>query len=311
MAIPAAAGYPQYSGNLINPLFSMELVALFYCATVYSEISTTDYNGDLNRYGDQITFFREPEIVVHSYEKGGNLISTPISSEAVTMTIDRAKYFNVPIDDIDRKQIQTWGALENAILRRGAYNLATQIDTELLAEMFADASPDNAGTTAGVKSHSYNLGVTGNPVPITSANVIQTLSYAEAVLEEQCAIGGQTPFIVFPKVAKPAFLNSDLKNWFITHNDTTILNGRVPNQVMGFNVYFSNFVPQVFDVGANALCYDIPFGVPNATAFALQLQESKVIDNPNSFGQFYRALNVYGFKVLQNKGIGALYARFN
>lgn len=29
MAVPAASGYPQYSGNLISPMFSMELLEQF------------------------------------------------------------------------------------------------------------------------------------------------------------------------------------------------------------------------------------------------------------------------------------------
>jgi hypothetical protein len=45
MAVPAAPGYPQYSGNLISPMFSMDLLELFYCTSIYGEISTTEYSG--------------------------------------------------------------------------------------------------------------------------------------------------------------------------------------------------------------------------------------------------------------------------
>ena len=59
MAIPAASGYPQYSGNLINPLFSMDLLERFYASTIYSDISSTEYTGELEKGGDQITFWRD------------------------------------------------------------------------------------------------------------------------------------------------------------------------------------------------------------------------------------------------------------
>ncbi len=52
MAVPAAAGYVQYSGNIISPLFSMELLEQFYCSTLYSDISTVEYSGELEKCGD-------------------------------------------------------------------------------------------------------------------------------------------------------------------------------------------------------------------------------------------------------------------
>lgn len=63
MAVKAAAGYPQYSNNIITPMFSMDLLERFYCTTVFSDISTTEYSGELQKCGDQITFSANPKSV--------------------------------------------------------------------------------------------------------------------------------------------------------------------------------------------------------------------------------------------------------
>lgn len=311
MGVPAAAGYPQYSNNLISPLFSMQLLELFYGKTIYSEISTTAYDGELNRWGDQITFFREPEIAIFDVEKGGDIPHNTISSQPVTMVVDQAKGFSEVISRIDEKQIQNWDAIRAAFLKRGAYNLAINIDRTLLGQMFADADPNNSGTTAGVLSHSYNFGVTGNPVPISSTNITQIFAQVNGALNEQNA-PEDNRFIILPPVAEVALMNSDLRAAYLTGESTsTIINGRLPNKVAGFNVYRSTNVPQVFDAGVNAICYNIVAGTQSATAFAAQMDETRVIEGPNSWNKYYQGLAVYGYKVLYPKAIAALYARFN
>lgn len=93
MAIPAASGYPQYSGNLIHPKFSSKLISRFYCSSVFADISTTEYSGDLKSCGDQITFSKEPEVVIGRLEKDGKIEHQTLVPESVTMTINDRLYF--------------------------------------------------------------------------------------------------------------------------------------------------------------------------------------------------------------------------
>lgn len=311
MAVPAASGYPQYSGSIITPLFSMELLELFYCTSIYGEISTTEYTGELERYGDQITFWREPEITIRDYEKGGPITHDVIDSEPVTMVVDQAKDFSIEISQIDEKQIANWPAWRASFLRRGAYKLATSIDSSLIANMFTNADPANMGVAAGFNSHAYNLGTTGAPAPITSSNITQYLTYLQGVLDEQCA-PRDGRFIVVPPIAYTTMLNSDLRAAYLTGMPTSpLINGRLPPQVAGFNVYVSNFVPQVFDAGAGANCWEIVAGYQGATAFAAQIDRTREIEGPDSWNRYYQGLAVYGFKVLYPKGIASLYAKFS
>lgn len=311
MAIPAAAGYQQYSGNIITPEFSEKILENFQCRTIYHEISTTEYSGTLEKMGDELVFFHEPDININPYEKGGQIINQNITMSPIKMLIDKAFSFGVAFDRIDMKQIQNFERIKERILVRAPYNLSVNIDTQLLANMYADVDPNNAGANAGVKSGSFNLGVTGNPVTVSSTNIIQVLTDVQSVLDEQC-IPPDDRFIVLPVLGKNALLNSDLRAaYFAGTGESQVLNGRLPNTVAGFTVYISNFLPQVFDAAVSANCYQIVAGAKMATGFASQIDEVRYREFDNTFGAAIQGLAVYGHKVLYNKALAGLYARFN
>lgn len=311
MAVPAAAGYPQYSGSIISPKFSLELLELFYCTTVFGDITTREYTGTLEKCGDQITFMREPEVRVRDYQKNGRLESDTLSFEPVTMVVDRAKYVNIKFDQIDEQQICNFPTIKAAFLRRASYQLGVTVDRDILPSMFADADPDNQGNAAGVISGAYVLGTTGAPVIIDSTNVLQVLTDLHSTLNEQC-IPMSDRFIVVPSQFENTVLNSELRAaYFSGLPQSTYLNGKMPNRIAGFDIYVSNFVPYVFDAGVGANVYQIVAGHRSATAFAATLEKTRIIETAESFDRYYQALMVYGFKVLQPKAIAALYARIN
>jgi hypothetical protein len=260
---------------------------------------------------DQITFWREPEVTIRDGEKGGTIIHDTIDSEPVTLVVNNAKTFSLVISQIDEKQICNWPSWRESFLKRAAYRLAQAIDTSLFSSMYMEVDPNNAGTSAGVISHSYNLGVTGNPVSITSTNINQVLTYLHGVLDEQCA-PRENRFVVLPAIGYTTLLNSDLRAAYLTGMDISpMINGRLPPQVAGFNIFVSNFLNPVYDSGVNANCFQIIAGVKMATAFAAQIDQTRVIEDKDSWDRYYQGLAVYGFQVLYPKGVAALYARFS
>lgn len=310
MAITAASGYPQYSGNIISPMFAMELLEQFYCATIYSDISTTEYTGELEKCGDQITFWREPEVRIRDTEKNQTIEHDTIDSEQVTMVVDKAKDFSIKISQIDEKQICNWPKFKEAFLRRAAYRLAQVIDQELIAQMYFDADPLNKGEFAGALSGNINLGVAGNPLPVNSTNVTEIFSRIQQALDEQCA-PDEERFIILPPAAITVLRNSELRLAYATAlNFSPLVNGRLPGEVMGFNIFRSINVPRVFDPAVNTYCYEIVAGSKMATAFAAQIERTRSIEDVNEWSTFYQGLAVYGYKVLYPKAIAAMYARF-
>lgn len=315
MAVPAASGYPQYSGNLIPPMFSMDLIEQFYCESVFGEITTTEYTGELTKCGDQITFFREPNVVVRRHVKDGPIKHDTIDTCPVTMTIDQALTFSVKVSNIDIEQICAWSKWESAIVKRASYSMVQEIDAELLCKMALDANPCNKGAKAGVRSGAYNLGSVGAPIVLTSLNIWEYMTYVRAVLKEQC-VPMDSLFMVLPDIAEVTLLNSPKITTILQGNccNTTadgILNGKIPNKIAGFDVYISHNVCKVFDAGVGADAYQIIAGWRGSTAFASQIEQSRVNNtDKDSWDTYIQGLQVYGHKVIQNEGLALLYARF-
>jgi hypothetical protein len=315
MAIQAAAGYPQFSGNLIHPMFSAKMLELYYCDTVFSEVSTTEYSGEITKCGDQITFFRDPEVEVRDLEKNGTLEHDTPTVESTTMTIDYAKYFSFKYDRIDQKQICTYDQLISAIAKRAAYAIRKAIDPELLAQMWAAAAASNRGANAGEQTGAYDLGEVGADIQISATNANQVFSRGMAVLEEACAPTEQGVFLVVPPIAKQIIQNSDLKAGYFIGGD-----GRSPyltgseellrNGYNGMQIIVSRFLPSTIDPTTGRQVWLCVAGVKSATAFAMQLSEEREMQSPEFFGTLYQGLAVYGFKTLYPKGLVAFYVSF-
>lgn len=316
MAVPSAAGYPSYSGSLIPPMFSSKLVEQFYCSSTYADITTTEYSGELNKCGDQITFFRSPRVRVRRGQKDSTIKHDTIDTCPITMVVDKELEFSVKIAKVDVKQICNWDAWQSSLLKSASYNIGEAIDQELLAKMFVEADPTNKGATAGVRTQSYNMGAAGSPVAITSDNIWQVLTQVAGVLREQC-LPMEDLFIVLPDVALPILLNSPmlsanagLAGACCEVASNAILNGKIPAKIAGFDVYISHNVFSAVDGSDTA--YEVVAGWRGATAFAMQIEETRIIDNDkDSWDIYLQGMTVYGSKVIQAEGLAGLYASFS
>lgn len=317
MPIPAASGYPQYSGSLIPPMFSEDLIENFYCNSVSADITTTEYTGESMKCGDQITFFREPEVVVRRGTKDGTIKHDTIDTSPVTMTIDTELEFSVKVAKADVEMICNWSKWNDALLKRATYRAGQLMDADVLANMYLEASPQNKGTGAGVQSGAYNLGVTGAPITLTNLNIWEYMVYLQGVLAEQCVPDSDAFFIVLPDVAKSFLLNSPnlrdnagLAGACCETPSNVVLNGKLPARIAGFDVYFSKNVNRVFDGGVGAFCYQIVAGWRGATAFAVTVEETRIMEDKDDWDLYIQGMSVYGRKVIQPEGLAGLYARF-
>lgn len=305
--VPAASGYPQYSGNFIHPMVSMRLIEDFYCTSVFGEISSTEYSGEFSRGGDQITFWRAPEVIVRDYVKNGEMKHDTLESKPVTITIDRAKYFSFKMDCIDEFQIQNWDAIKSATMANATRAMVDCIDKELLGSTFAMAAAKNQGANAGAQCQNVNLGVIGAPVVITAANLLQKLTEIALVLDEQC-VPQEGRFIVLPMCFRPLILNGPLAAAdFSGMSQSLYMNGRAPGELVGFKIYFSHNVKMVDDP-SNRKAWHILAGLPMATVFATQMEKMREFEGHDSFDTYYQALQVYGFDVLYPQALVHMYA---
>jgi len=311
MSVNAASGYPQYSGNLINPLFSMDLLERFYATTIYSDISTTEYSGELEKGGDQITFWREPRVRVRDASKGEPIKHDTISSEPITMTIDQAKEFSIVMSQIDEVQIQNFPAWKEKFLESAGRELAIAIDGPIMTKMFMSVDAANQGPNAGLKSQNINLGTVGAPLAINSGNITQALATFHQVLDEQNAPTAER-FVTMPPAGITALRNSDLRAAYLTGLSwSPLTNGKIPDEVMGWTIMRSNLIPQGIDPGTDLLAYHLVAGVKMATAFAAQIEKTRVIEDKDSWDSYYQGLTVYGFQVLYPDALLHAYVSFS
>lgn len=316
MSVPSAAGYPSYSGSLIPPMFSSKLVEQFYCSSTYADITTTEYSGELNKCGDQITFFRSPRVRVRRGQKDSTIKHDTIDTCPITMVVDKELEFSVKVAKVDVKQICNWDAWQSSLLKSASYNIGEAIDQELLAKMYVEADSTNKGAAAGVRTQSYNMGEVGTPVAITSDNIWQVMTQVAGVLREQC-LPMEDLFIVLPDIALPILLNSPmlsanagLAGACCEVASNAILNGKIPAKIAGFDVYISHNVFSATD-GSDTV-YEVVAGWRGATAFAMQIEETRIIDNDkDSWDIYLQGMTVYGSKVIQAEGLAGLYATFS
>jgi hypothetical protein len=314
-AIPAAAGYPQYSGNLMHPLVSQNLLERFTTTTVFGAISSTEYTGELVGRGDKITFFKAPEVAVRNSVKGGVIKHDTLTADTHTMVIDRACEWSVKIALLDERMMGMWEKMRAGMVTAAADALAQKQDRDLLGSIYLDADPDNFGSEAGTQTHAYDLGDIGAPIILADGeDISKLLSRLHGVLNEQYA-PRQNRFVVMPPIAETYLLQSSFFA-LIGHqggySPDQILNGMMAQKVMGFSIYVSHNTASIIDPITSARCFYIISGLPMATAWASVVEETRILDtDPNSWDKYFQGLLAYGFDVLYPKALAVAYVTFD
>ena len=245
-----------------------------------------------------------PDITIRDYSKGQDLEIERPESANVELLIDKAKYFNFIIDDIDKYQSDI--ALMDKWSDDSSEQMKITIDTGVLADIYSDAHASNKGTTAGAQSSSFNLGTTASPVVLTKSNILEYIVDCGTVLDEQNIPETQRWLIIPPWMAG-MIKKSDLKDASLTGDGTSIMrNGRI-GMIDRFTLYNSNLLTSVSDTGFT--CWHIMAGQISALSFAAQMSNMETLRTSRTFGTLVRGLNVYGYEVLKTEALVDLYVR--
>jgi len=304
MAVPVAAGTPQYSGNFIPEIWSGNILIKFYATTVLAAISNTEYEGEIKTKGDKVNIRTVPDITIRKYKKNQDLEIEHPDSPMVELTIDQANYFNFICDDIDKHQSDL--PLMDKFSDDAGQQMGIFIDTEILADIYADADTYNAGLTAGKISGDLNFGVTGTPLPITKASVLDVLVDCRTGLSEQ-NVPKQNRWGVIPEWMAGMIMKSDLKDASLAGDGTSIMrNGRI-GMIADLTLYESNLLYYVTDGSYRA--YHALVGHKSALSFASQMTNMESLRTSRTFGTLVRGLNVYGYQVLKGGSLIDLYIR--
>ena len=304
MAVPAAAGYPQHSGVLIPEVWSKRAIVKFYAATFLSQVTNTDYEGEIKGVGDKVIIRQVPDITIRKYEKGQTLVPEYPQAPNKFLYIDQSCYWFAGIDKVDEHQsdmdwMAEWG--KDAIEQVKIY-----WETAFLADIYADAHPKNKGLTAGAKSSSINLGAVGSALAITKANVLDFLSDIVTVFDEQ-NVPSADRAVIIPNWMAGYIRRSDLQDAFRTGDDVSPLrNGRI-GRIYDMDIYQSNLLADGVD-GGNKV-WNVVALHKSGASWASQIVDSKIVEPEETFGRFHRGLQVVGWEGLKPEAIIHAYVR--
>mgnify|MGYP000335784931 FL=1 len=310
---------PSYSGAFIPTLWSGKLLAKFYQNTMLSEVTNTDYEGELKNQGDTVRIRLAPSISISDYTVGQTLsyeVPTPIFQD---MQVNKGKYFGVQVNDVLAYQADM--NLMNMFTEDAAKQLKIAIENEVFFNSFVTEGPaaQNEGATAGKISAAYNLGTDIAPIDqATPENVLKAILRMSTVLDEQ-NVPEDGRFLIISPFDRQLLMQSSIAQAYFTGDQaSTIRTGKI-GMLDRFSVYVSNLLPRgeagkalVAGLSAtstggavnNAKARRIMVaGTKQATSFAMTINKTEPLRNQTDFGDIVRGLAVYGRKVVKPEAL--------
>ena len=316
--VPASAGAwygsaapgTAYSGTFIPEVWSGKLVEKFYDATVLAAIANTDYEGEVRSQGDLVKIRTKPTLSINDYTAGQTLTYERPSSNVVELLIDKGKYFNAIVDDV--QEVQADMDMLSMWADDASEQMKITIDTDVLNDVTgfgasAGLHADNQGASAGRISNNINLGTIGAPLSLVArapgigeTEIMDMIVDLGTVLDEQ-NIPETGRWIILPAWACGLLKRSELRDASLTGDGTSVArNGRL-GMIDRFTIYLSNLLP--VNSGSTA----IYAGHSHGLTFASQLTKMETLRAETTFGTIMRGLQVFGYKVVDGTAIAKAY----
>jgi hypothetical protein len=306
----AGAGVDGYKSpnRFIPDVWSGKMQVKFYAATCLSEITNNDWEGEIKDVGDTVIIRSIPNITISNYQKGMALASQIPNSTPVQLNIDKGKYFQVVIDDVDT--VQSDIKLMDAFSDDAGEQMKIACEVDVFANAPAGAAATNRGNTAGAISANIRLGAAAAPCFVASAprgtadgassinakSIVDHIVDIGQVLDEQ-NVPESGRWMVIPPAAAARIKKSDLKQAYMTGDDVSPLRNGKLGMIDRFTLYVSNNLARS---GAEVTCFA---GTRDAISWAAQLTKVETLRSQATFGDIMRGLNVYGYGVTKPEAI--------
>ena len=311
------------SGTFIPTLWSATMQKKFYTATVFSEISNTDWAGDLKNMGDKVVINTIPTLTVNNYVVGQGLTYEVPTPSTIELTIDKGLYFAFQVNDVI--EYQSKPNLMDMFSNDASMQMKIKIDSTCLFNLSLNSSygtpaSGNSGATAGVKSGAYGLGTNTAPVTLTGGNVLQMLTNFSGVLDEQNVPETDRWLIIDPYTRQLLMQSNLAQAQFMGDSQSMVRNGKI-GMIDRFTTYVSNNLPRG---AANAAMKSgdatetlgathtaarrlLVAGHKSAFTFASQITKTEQVRNPYDFGDYIRSLSIFGYKATKDTAFAIAY----
>ena len=259
--------------NFIPQLWSGALLAHLDKAHVVANLVNRNYEGMIRQAGDTVIINQLGDITVKDYVENTDVEAPEdLSTTKKTLTIDKQKYFNFQIDDVEKAQVA--GNLMDAAMQRAAYALADETEKIILTAIDTDAANKLAPVVA-----------------LDETNIYKELVKVKVAMDKKNVPSQGRWLVVSPDTH--ALLLQDTR--FVATGgsmaEETLRNGFI-GRVLGFDVYLSNNLSTLTN-GNAAIA-----GVNMAVTFAEQIVETEAYRMEKRFSDAVKGLNVFGVKVI-------------
>ncbi|NUQ69708.1 MAG: P22 coat protein - protein 5 domain protein [Chthonomonadales bacterium] len=276
--------------NFIPEVWAARLLHNLHKALVFGQrgVMNHDYEGDIRAWGDAVRIHAIGAVTVADYAVNADITPPETLTDAETvLTIDRARYVNFQIDDVDRAQQMPH--VMDAAMRETAYALADEAD-RFLAGLHTQIAPANF------------IGSDASPKTPTAAALYEYIVELGVKLDEANA-PRHGRFCVLPPWCYGLLLKDDR---FVKSGtpmgDQTLRNGEV-GMAAGMTIYVSNNV-----ANTDGAKFKVIAGVPAAWTYAHQIREVEAYRPPLRFADAVKALHLYGARVLRPTALACLVA---
>lgn len=259
--------------SFIPKLWSARLLAHLDKAHVVANLVNRDYEGEIKAYGDTVKINQIGAITVKEYTENSDIDAPEeLSTTEKVLEINKQKYFNFQIDDVDAAQIRT--PLMDAAMQRAAYALADETEKILLKEMDTNATSKLIPTAT-----------------LDKTNIYEELIKVKVKLDEKNVptIGR---FLIIPPDVHGLLLAADLIVGTGGAMAESITKNGFVGTILGFDVYLSNNMGSLTN-GTGAIA-----GVKMACTFAEQIVQTEAYRMEKRFADAVKGLNVFGCKVI-------------
>ena len=306
---------PSYSGAFIPTLWSGKLLSKFYQNTILSEVTNTDYEGELKNQGDTVRIRLAPSISISDYTVGQNLSYEVPTPSFQDMQVNKGKYFGVQVNDVLAYQADM--DLMNMFTEDAAKQLKISIENEVFFNSFVTEGPAaaNEGSTAGAISAAYDLGTDIAPIDqATAGNILKAILRMSTALDEQ-NVPEDDRFLIISPYDRHLLMQSDIAQAYFTGDQSSVVRTGKIGMLDRFNVYVSNLLPKgaagkALVAGLSATSGGATLtnakarrtmiaGTKAAVSFAMTVDKTEPLRNQTDFGDIVRGLAVYGRKVVK------------
>ncbi len=253
-----------WSENLMNAL-DKQYIAVAHC--------NRDYEGEIKNKGSVVKICGIGAINVSDYTKDTDMSNPQALSDTVTeLTINRAKYFNFQVDDVDKTQC-TPKIMESA-MKLAASSIANQADEYIFSLC------DNAGSTVSCAN-------------VANGALLNSIIAARQKLyENNVSDGTEVVLEVSPAVASEIF-KAKLALPFCS---AEAADAGYLGSFAGCKIYVSNNIKKT--TAASTTTYSCIMRTTRAIAFAEQLSEIVAYRPEKRFADAVKGLHLYGAKVI-------------